>query len=75
MVLILFSSEKLSVGWISTLAIFSSGLVSSADSQATDLTLEGQELVLLGAAKMTFFVPKSDLEEESLWGSEFAWPY
>ena len=74
-VLILSSSEKLSVSWISTLALFSSGLVSSADSRATDITLEGQEPVFPGAAKMTFIIPKGGLEGASLQGSEFAWPY
>ena len=40
------------------------------ESQATDITLEGQELVLPGAAKMTLIVPRGCLEEASLRGSE-----
>ena len=73
MVSILSSFEKLSAGWISILALFGSRLLSSVDSRAIDITLEGQELVLLGAAKMTLIVPKGDLEEESLQGSEPVW--
>ena len=72
MVLILFATKKLSAGWISTLALFDSGLVSSADSRATDITLKEQEPILPGVAKMTFIVPKGGLEEASLRGSEFA---
>ena len=75
MVPILSLSEKLSANWIPTLALFGFGLVSSVDSQATNITLEGQELVLPRAAKMTFIVPKGGLEEASLRGSEFAWLY
>ena len=74
MVPILSSFEKLSVGWIFTLALFGSKLVSSADSRVTDITLDGQELVLPRVAKMTSIVPKEGLEEASLQGSEFAWP-
>jgi len=70
MVPILSSSEKSNTGWISTKAFFDSKLMSSEDSRATDITLEGQELVLLGAAKMTFIVPKGGLEEASLQSSE-----
>ena len=41
MVLILSSSEKLSVGQISTLALFGSKLEFSASIWATDIILEG----------------------------------
>ena len=73
MVPILSSSEKLSANWISILALFSSGLLSLANSRAIDITLEGQEPVLLGAAKMTLIVPKGGLDEASLRGSEPVW--
>ena len=53
-----------------TLAFLGSKFESSADSRATNIILEGQELVLPGAAKMTFIVPKEGLEEASLRGSE-----
>ena len=46
----------------------------SADSRATDITLEWQELVLPRTAKMTFIVPKGGLEESSFWGSKFVLP-
>ena len=67
MVPILSLSEKLSAGWISILALFGLGLLSSADSWATDITLKGQEPVLPEAAKMTLIIPKGGLEEASLW--------
>ena len=73
MVPTLSSSEKLNVSWILTLTLFGSEFESSADSQVTDIILEGQDLVLLGAVKMTFIVPKRGLEEASLWGSELVW--
>ena len=66
MVTILSLSEKLSVGWISTLALFGSRLGSLASSRATDITLEGWESVLLGAAKMTLIVPNEGLEKAFL---------
>ena len=70
MVPILSSFEKLSAGWISTLALFGSELESLADSRATDITLEGQNPVLPRVANMTFIVPKGGLEEVSFRGSE-----
>ena len=70
MVPILSSSEKLSTDWISIIAFFSFELLSLADSRAVDITLEGQESVLLGAAKMTLIVPRGGLKEASLQGSE-----
>ena len=42
-------------------------------SQVTDITLEGQDPVLLEAANMTFIVPKGGLEEASFRGSEPIW--
>ena len=38
-----------------------------------DITLDGQDPVLPGAAKMTLIIPKGGLEETSLRVSEFAW--
>ena len=73
MVPILSSSKKLSAGWISILALFGSGLLSSADNRATNITLEGQESVLPGIAKMTLIILKGGLEEASLWGSVPIW--
>ena len=75
MVPILSSPKKLSAGWIYTLAFFGFGLVPLADSQAIDITQEGQELVIAEAVKMTFIVPKGGLKEASLRGSEFSWTY
>ena len=49
--------------------------MSLADSRATNIALEGQEPILLGAAKMTFIVLMGGLKEASLQGSEFSWPY
>ena len=66
MVPILSSFEKLSAGWISTLALFGFELESLADSRATNITLKGQEPVLPRAAKITFIIPKRGLEEVSL---------
>ena len=70
MVPTLSSSEKLNAGWILTLALFGSEFEFSTDSRVTNITLEGQDSILLGAAKMTFIMPKGGLEEASLWSSE-----
>ena len=63
MVPLLSSSKKLNAGQISTLALFNSELESSADNQATEITLEGWESVLPSAAKMTLIVHNEGLEE------------
>ena len=47
--------------------------MSPEDKRAMDITLDGQDPVLLGSAKMTLIVPKGGLEETSLRDSEFAW--
>ena len=47
--------------------------MSSEDRRATDITLDGQDLVLPGAAKMTLINPKGGLEGTSFRDSEFAW--
>ena len=47
--------------------------MSPEDRRAMDITLDGQDHVLLGAAKMTLIVPKGGLEETSLRDSELVW--
>ena len=77
MVSILSSSKKPSTYGASFLALFDSELLSSMDSWATDITLEGWEPVLPRAAKMTLIVPRGGLEEAYLRGFKLvcsAWP-
>ena len=62
MVSVLSSSEKPKVGWISTLALFGFETPSLDDNRATDITLEGQDPVLLEAAKMILIIPKGGPE-------------
>ena len=71
MVPILSPFEKPRTDRISILALFGSELLLSAGNRATNITLEGQEPILLGAAKMTLIVPKGGLKESPLLGSEF----
>ena len=73
MVPTLSSSEKLNASWILTLALFGPEFESSAESQATDIILEGQDPVLPEAEKMTFIMPKGGFEEASLRVSEPIW--
>ena len=73
MVPILSSSKKLKIGWWYILGLFGSGPESSVGSRATDITLEGHELVLPEVAKIMFIVPMGGLKEVSFWGSWFAW--
>ena len=47
--------------------------MSLEDRRAMDITLNGHDPVLLGAAKMTLVVPKGGLKGISLRDSEFAW--
>ena len=47
--------------------------MSSEDRRATDNTLDGQDPVLPGAAKMTLIVPKGGLKGISLRDLELAW--
>jgi len=63
MVPTLSSSKKLIAGRFSTLTPFGLGFESLAGSRATDIILEGRELVLPGAAMMTLMVPKGGLKE------------
>ena len=74
MVSILSLSKKPRTGQISIMALLGSKLLLLAGNRATDITLEGQEPVLPGTAKMTLIVPKGGLEESSLRGSKFVWP-
>ena len=46
----------------------------SEDRQATDITLDGHDPVLLGAAKITLIVPKGGLEGVSLSDRELVCP-
>ena len=62
MVPTLSSSEKLSDGQNSILALFGSELESSVGSLATDITLKWWEPVLPSVAKITFIIPKEGLE-------------
>ena len=61
MVPILFSSEKLNKGRISSLAFFGSEWESLASDLVTNITLEEREHILPGVAKMTLIVPKEGL--------------
>ena len=61
MVPCLSAFEKLSTRGTFVLALFGIELESSSERQDTDITLEGQDPVLPGAAKMTFMVPRGGL--------------
>ena len=50
----------------SSLALFGSRLVSSEGRRATDITLDGHDSVLPGAAKITLIVSRGGLEGVSL---------
>ena len=56
----------------SSLALFGSWLPSSEDRRATDITLEGHDPVLPGAAKIMLIVPRGGLEGFSLSGRVLA---
>ena len=47
--------------------------MSPEDRRATDITLNGQDPVVPGVAKMTLIVSNGGLEETSLQDSELAW--
>ena len=49
-----------------SLALFGSRQMSLEDRQATDITLDRHDPVLLGAAKITLIVPRGGLEGVSL---------
>ena len=61
MVPCLSASEKLNTSETFILALFGIEVESSSEQQDTDIILEGQDPVLLGAANMTFMVPKGGL--------------
>ena len=61
MVPYLSASEKLNTNGTFILALFGIELESSSERQDNDITLEGQDPVLPGAAKMTFMVPRGGL--------------
>ena len=67
---ILFSFENPKIDWISILAFFSLELESLVGSQATDITLDGEDPVLPRAAKMTLIIPRRILKGASLWRSK-----
>ena len=58
----------------SGLAFFGSRLVSLEGRQATDITLDGHDPVLPGAAKITLIVPRGGLEGVSLSDREVVYP-
>ena len=74
MVPISSSSENPSTGEAPFLGFLDSRSSLSVRSRATDITLEGQELVHPGAARMTFIVLMGGLREASLRVSRFACP-
>ena len=74
MVPTLSSSEKPNTNGMHILALLGIELDSSAGQRDTDITLEGQEPVIPGAAKLTFIVQRGSLEEASPRSFEPAWP-
>ena len=73
MVPILSSSEKPMTNGNSTLAFFRFRLMFLEDRRATDITLDGHDLVLPGTVKMILIIPKGGLKGISFRDSEFAW--
>ena len=63
---ILSSSENPKTRGRSNLALFGSRLVSSDGRRATNITLDGHDPVLPGAAKITLIVPRGGLGGISL---------
>ena len=61
----LSSSEKPKTNGMFILALFDVELQSSVGDRDIDNTLEGQELVLPRAVKITFIMPRGSLEEAS----------
>ena len=62
MVPYLSTFEKLNTSGTFILTCFGIGLESSSEQQDTDIILEGQDLVLPGAANMTFMVLREGLD-------------
>ena len=71
MVPMLSSTEKPKTGWTTGLALLGSQPKSPVGNRATDITLDSQDPVLPGAAKMTLIVPNEGFTESFLSGSEF----
>ena len=57
----LSSFEKLNTNGTFILTLFGIELEPSSKQQDTNIILEGQDLVLFGAANMTFLVPRGGL--------------
>ena len=73
MVPALSSSKKPKVGRISTLTLFGFETPSSDDNHATDITMDGQDPVVPGVAKMTLIIPKGGSEVAFFLEFEFVW--
>ena len=73
MVLSLSLSEKLNTYGIPILTLFGIELEPSSRQQDTDITLEGQDLVLPRVANMTFIMPRGALEDASPQNAEPIW--
>ena len=58
----------------SSLALFGSQQMFSEDRRATDITLDGHDPVLLGAAKITLIIPNEGLKGVSLSDRELVCP-
>ena len=69
MVPTLSSFENPKIGWMSILALLSPALESSTGSRAMDITLDGEDPVLPGVAKITLIVPRGGLGGASPRGS------
>ena len=74
MVPILSASKKLNTNGTFILTLFGLGTEFSPKPQDTDIILEGQNLVLPGAANMMFMVPRGGLRAAFPRNAEFAWP-
>ena len=66
--------EKLNTNETFILTLFGLGPEFSPEPQDTDIILEGQNLVLPGAANLMFMVPRGGLRAAFPRNAEFAWP-
>ena len=73
MVPFLSTSEKLNSSGTFILTLFGIELESSSEQQHTNIILEGQDPILLGAANMTFMVPRGGLGAAFPQNAEFVW--
>ena len=69
----LSSLEKLNAGQTSILLLFGSRLEFWTSGGATNITLEGWELILARVARITLIMPKGSLEVVSFWDPNPAW--